>query len=110
MSDPRFPPPPPPHPVPVPVRGVRVESVPGTGFGLAYTTVNPTVSGLAVGSMVAGIGSATVSTLVYCFGLGGASADWGVLVSGAFVILAALIGVAAVGTGVVALRQIRRTP
>jgi Domain of unknown function (DUF4190) len=115
VTDPRFGPPGPPvtgygSPVPVPMRGVRVDPIPGTSFGLAYVTVNPTVSGLAVGSMVAGIGSVAVSALVYCFGLAGAADDWGVLVSGAFVILAVVVGSAAIATGLVSLRQIRRAP
>ncbi|HKT04170.1 MAG TPA: DUF4190 domain-containing protein, partial [Rugosimonospora sp.] len=92
------------------VRAVRVDPVPGTPFGVAYLGISPTVSGLAVGSMVAGIGSVLVSLLVYCFGLTGASAGWGLLVSGAFAILAALVGAAALVTGVVAIRQIRRAP
>jgi hypothetical protein len=91
-------------------RVVHVEQVPGTGFGLAYLAVTPTVSGLAVGGMIAGIGAILISILVYCFGLGGAQGGWGVLVSGAFAILAALIGAAAVGVSLVALRQIRRMP
>jgi Domain of unknown function (DUF4190) len=91
-------------------RPVRVEPVPGSPFGLAYFGVTPTVSGLAVGSMVAGIGSVLVCLLVYCFGLTGAKSGWGALVAGAFAILAALVGGGAVGTGVVAVRQIRRTP
>jgi hypothetical protein len=91
-------------------RPVRVDPVPGTPFGVVYLGVSPTVSGLAVGSMVAGIGSVLASLLVYCFGLAGARGGWGPLVSGAFAILAGLVGAAAVGTGLVAMRQIRRAP
>jgi hypothetical protein len=75
---------------------------------VAYLAVNPTVSGPAVGSMVAGIGSILVTTLVFCFGLAGAQSGWGVLVAGAFAILAGLLGAAGIATGWVAMRQIRR--
>jgi Domain of unknown function (DUF4190) len=91
-------------------RPVRVDPVPGTPFGVAYLGVSPTVSGLAVGSMVAGIGSVLVSLLVYCFGLAGAQPGWGPLVAGAFAILAGLVGAAALASGLVAMRQIRRAP
>jgi hypothetical protein len=91
-------------------RPVRVDPVPGTPFGVVYLGVSPTVSGVAVGSMVAGIGSVLVSLLVYCFGLAGAQNGWGPLVSGAFAILAGLVGAAALITGLVAMRQIRQAP
>jgi hypothetical protein len=87
-----------------------VDPLPGTPFGVAYLDVGPTVSGLAVGSMVAGIGSVLVSLLVYCFGLAGRQGGWGPLVAGAFAILAGLVGAAAVATGLVAMRQVRRSP
>jgi hypothetical protein len=90
-------------------RPVRVDPVPGTNFGVAYPGVPPTVSGLAIGAMVAGIGSVLVATLVFCFGLAGAQATWGVLVAGAFAVLAGLVGAAAVVSGLVAVRQIRRS-
>jgi hypothetical protein len=99
--------PPPPRQLP---RPVRVDPVPGTPFGVVYLGVSPTVSGIAVGSMVAGIGSVLVSLLVYCFGLAGAQNGWGPLVSGAFAILAGLVGGAALATGLVAMRQIRQAP
>jgi hypothetical protein len=72
--------------------------------------VTATFSGIAVGSMVAGIGSVLVSLLVYAFGLVGAGRGWGPapLVAGAFAILAGLAGLAALATGLVAVRQIRR--
>jgi hypothetical protein len=60
--------------------------------------------------MVAGIGSVLVTLVVFCFGVAGASGGWGPLVSGAFAILAGLVGAAAVGTGIVAMRQVRRAP
>jgi hypothetical protein len=104
---PPTPPPPPPGQMP---RPVRMDPVPGTPFGVVYLGVSPTVSGLAVGSMVAGIGAILVSLLVYCFGLAGAQPGWGPLVSGAFAILAAVVGGAALTTGVIAMRQIRQAP
>jgi hypothetical protein len=75
---------------------------------VAYLAVNPTVSGVAVGSLVAGIASILVTTLVFCFGLAGAQSGWGALVAGAFAILAGFLGVAGIGAGLVAMRQIRR--
>lgn len=86
---------------------MRVESVPGTEFGVAIQTVPPTFSGQAIGSLVAGIGSVVVSLVVGCFGLVGGGEDWGVLVSGAFAILAGLLGIAGVGLGLVAVRLIK---
>ncbi len=105
-----YPPPvPPPPPGARPLRPVRIDPVPGTHFGIAYPDVGPTVSGLAVGSMVAGIGSILVSLLVLCFGLVGAQRGWGALVAGAFTVLAAAVGGGALGTALVANRQIRRS-
>ena len=65
-----------------------------------------TVSGLAVGSMVAGIGSIAVSLLVLCFGFAGAKPGWGALVAGAFAALGFVLGAGACGTAVAARRQI----
>jgi hypothetical protein len=89
---------------------VRIDPVPGTDFGIAYLPVNPTFFGLATGSMIAGIGAALVALVVVCFGVIGASPGWGALVSGAFAILSALLGAAAITLGLVALRQIRSAP
>jgi hypothetical protein len=86
----------------------RVDPVPGTEFAVAYLAVNPTVSGLAVGSMVAGAGSALVALVVICFGVAGAGAGWGPLVAGAFAILAGLVGGGAMFAGLAGLRQMRR--
>ncbi|GAA0915873.1 hypothetical protein Vau01_061830 [Virgisporangium aurantiacum] len=100
----------PPGPQPRPdTRGgpVRVEPVPGTEFGLAIGSIPPTFSGQATGSLVAGIGSIAVSLAVGCFGIVGGPDGWGVLVSGAFAILAGLLGLAAVGLGLVAVRLIK---
>jgi len=92
---------------PAPVAVVRVEPVPGTPFGVLYPAVNPTVAGLAIGSMVAGIGAVLVTLVVFCFGLVGSGRGWGGLVAGAFAILALLLAAGAAGTGQVALRQVR---
>jgi len=94
----------PPRPLPA---QVRVEQVPGTEFGVAYLPVAPTASGLAIGSLVAGIGSDAVALVVGCFGFVGGSAGWGALVAGAFAVLAGLLGLGAVGIGLVSVRQIK---
>jgi len=96
-------------------RSVRVDPVPGTDFGVVYLPVAPTVSGTAVGSMVAGIGSIVVALVVICFGVTGARSangtggGWGPLVSGAFAILAALLGGGALAVGLLTRRQIARS-
>jgi hypothetical protein len=107
---------PPPYPAPVlppPPDGrwrpERVDPVAGTEFGLVSLQVSPIVSGLATGSLIAGIGSIGVSLLVLCFGLAGASDHWGAWVAGAFALLGVLVGGGAAALGVVALRQIRRS-
>jgi hypothetical protein len=87
----------------------RIEPVPGTPFGLAYFSVPPTVSGQAVGGMVAGILSILVSLVVACFGLAGARQGWGPLVGGAFAVLAASAGLAAIALGWFSVRQITRS-
>lgn len=87
---------------------VRMEPVPGEGFGLAILPVPHMVSGVAVGSLSAGIGSILVSGAVWCFGLAGAGGGWGGLVSGAFVVLAVLLGSAGVVLGALSLRQFKR--
>ena len=104
---PAMPPPPPPHDGWW--RPARVEPVPGTEFGLVRLQVPPISSGLATGSLIAGIGSILVSLLVLCFGLAGAQDHWGGWVAGAFTVLGALSGGGAVALGAVALRQIRRS-
>jgi hypothetical protein len=102
--------PPPPLPPQLPpgvprLRPVRIDPVPGTPFGIAIPALNPTVSGLAVGSLVAGIGSILVSVLVVCSGLGRSSS--GALVGGAFAVLAILVGLGSMGAAFAALREIR---
>jgi hypothetical protein len=109
---PYLPPPPVPQPLPrgVPrLRPTRIEPVPGTHYGVAIPALNPTVSGLAVGSMVAGLGATLVSLLVLCFGIVGARDGWGPLVAGAFTALAGAVGGGAAGTSAAALRQVRRS-
>jgi hypothetical protein len=102
--------PPPPLPPQLPpgvprLKPVRIDPVPGTPFGIAIPALNPTVSGLAVGSLVAGIGSILVSIIVVCSGLGRSSS--GVLVGGAFAILAIAVGAGAMGAAFGAMREVR---
>jgi hypothetical protein len=103
--------PPPVPPPPADGRWVpeRVDPVAGTEFGLVRFQVPPVASGLATGSMIAGIGAILISFLVLCFGLTGSSAGWGGWVAGAFALLGVLFGGGAVALGFVALRQIRRS-
>src|SRR3954468_22491111 len=77
----------------------RVEPLPGTEFGLVQLRVEPIISGLAIGSLVAGIGSILVSLLVFCFGLTGSSQGWGGWVAGAFTVLSVVVGGGAIGVG-----------
>jgi hypothetical protein len=90
-------------------RPERVDPVAGTEFGLVRLQVPPITSGLATGSLIAGIGSIGVSFLVLCFGLAGSSDSWGGWVAGAFALLGVLVGGGAAALGVMALRQIRRS-
>ena len=87
----------------------RVDPVAGTEFGLVQLQVRPVASGLATGSLIAGIGSILVAVLVLCFGVAGAAGHWGGWVAGAFALLGALSGGGAAVLGAVALRQIRRS-
>jgi hypothetical protein len=87
----------------------RVDPVPGTEFALVQLRVEPLTSGLAIGSLLAGIAAILVSLLVFCFGLTGAQAGWGALVAGAFTLLSVIGGVGAIVVGLVARRQIRRS-
>ncbi|MBG0563369.1 hypothetical protein I4J89_18115 [Actinoplanes sp. NEAU-A11] len=98
--------------VPPPTTGwelERVDVVGGTEFGLAQLRVAPITSGLAIGSLVAGIGTILVSLVAGCFGLAGTTEDWAALVTGAFTLLCVLAGSGAITAGVIALRQIRRS-
>jgi hypothetical protein len=85
----------------------RVDPVPGTEFALVQLRVQPLTSGLAIGSLLAGIAAILVSLLVLCFGLTGADAGWGAVVAGAFTLLSVIGGVGAIVVGLVARRQIR---
>ncbi|MFI5492544.1 hypothetical protein [Actinoplanes sp. NPDC051859] len=85
----------------------RVDRVAGTDYGLVQLQVVPAMSGQATGSLIAGIASILVSLLVLCFGAVGAEDGWGVLAAGAFALLSGLLGVGAIVTGVLAMRQIR---
>jgi hypothetical protein len=87
----------------------RVEPVPGTEFALVQIKVAPITSGLATGSLIAGVAAILVSTLVLCFGLLGLSEGWGAVVAGAFALLGMLVGGGSVGLGLAARRQIRRS-
>ena len=86
----------------------RIETVPGTPFGVVHLDVPPVNSGLAIGALVAGIASVLVALLVACFGLAGASGGWGGWAAGAFAILGGLAGGAAIVLGILGMRQIRR--
>lgn len=103
-----------PHsPVPPPPREAwrpprRVAAVPGTPYGVVHLDVPPVVSGLAIGALVAGIGSVLVAFLVTCFGLAGAADGWGGWVAGAFTVLGVLLGVAGLALGLLGRRQIQR--
>jgi hypothetical protein len=90
-------------------RPQRIDPVPGTTFGIAYLAMPPTMAGQAIGSLVAGIGSLLVATVVACFGLTGASGGWGPLVAGAFAVLAIFMGVAATGLGLAGRRRVAQS-
>ncbi|MDG4754325.1 hypothetical protein AB0N38_00750 [Micromonospora aurantiaca] len=81
--------------------------MPGTPFGVVHLDVPPVTSGLAIGSLVAGIAAIGVSLLVLCFGLAGRDVG-GAWAAGAFTVLGGLIGAGAVVAGLLARRQIRR--
>src|SRR4051794_14232780 len=87
---------------------MRVDLVQGTPFGVAYPLVQATPSGPAIGSLVAGIASIFVGLTVSCLGLVGAPEGWGPVAGGAFTVLAAFLGLGAIGLGVFGTRQIRR--
>ncbi|MEU4239489.1 hypothetical protein [Actinoplanes sp. NPDC026619] len=109
MSQPPYAPPVQPPPPSGRWEPERVEAVPGTEFGLVQFKVVPITSGLAIGSLIAGVGAILVSTLVLCFGLTGANGGWGGLVAGAFCLTSVLAGGGAITVGLVARRQIRRS-
>ncbi|KKK05340.1 hypothetical protein [Micromonospora sp. HK10] len=84
-----------------------MDAVPGTPFGVVHLDVPPVTSGLAVGSLTAGIASILVSLLVFCFGIAGPNYG-GAWAAGAFTLLGGLAGTGAVVAGLLARRQIRR--
>ena len=90
-------------------RPARIDPVAGTEFGLVQLEVPGAASGLATGSLIAGIASVLISVLVLCFGVAGSADGWGGWVSGAFALLAVLIGAGAIALGLIARRQIRRS-
>ena len=90
-------------------RPARVEQLAGTEYGLVQLEVPAVTSGLATGSLIAGIASILVSGLVLCFGALGSGDGWGGWVAGAFTLLAVLAGGGAVATGLAATRQVRRS-
>jgi hypothetical protein len=87
---------------------VALQAVPASPFGVAIVGVAPTTSGPAVASLVTGVGSILVSSVVICFGALGANSGWGPVVAGAFAVLAGLVGLAALVLGQLGLRQVRR--
>jgi hypothetical protein len=97
------------HAQPAAQAGMRVDLVQGTPFGVAYPLVQPTPSGPAIGSLVAGIASIFVGLTVSCLGLAGAADGWGPVAGGAFTILAVFLGVGAIGLGLFGMRQVRRS-
>ncbi|MBG6140072.1 hypothetical protein [Longispora fulva] len=101
------PPPPPRQPGPA-IAMAAVLPGPGGDFNLAYPAVRPIQSGVALGSLTAGIASLLVSIAVLCFGVTGAQDGWGARVAGAFAVLGAAAGLAGLALGAAAVRQIRR--
>ncbi|MBY8874020.1 hypothetical protein K7640_19530 [Micromonospora sp. PLK6-60] len=84
-----------------------MDPVPGTPFGVVHLDVPPVTSGLATASLLVGIVSILVSLLVLCVGLAARSAG-GVWAAGAITVLGAIAGTAAIVTGLLGSRQIRR--
>lgn len=107
-----------PAPVPPPPREsirrpIRIEPVPDTPYGLAIYGSPPSVSGPAIGSLVAGIAAVLVSLVVSCFalvetGVAERNAGTGALVGGAFAVLAGCLGAAGIGLGLAGMRQTSR--
>ncbi|WP_428967126.1 hypothetical protein [Micromonospora fluostatini] len=76
---------------------------------MVHLAVPPVTSGLAVGSLVAGIAAILVALLVGCLGAA-ANSVGGAWAAGAFALLGVLVGAGAVVAGLLGLRQIRRPP
>lgn len=87
---------------------VATRAVPDTPFAVAVVGVRPTASGPAAASLVGGIASILVSFVALFFGQIGAAGGWGLLVAGAFAVLAGFLGAAATVVAVLGMRQIRR--
>jgi hypothetical protein len=83
--------------------------VPGTQFGVAVVEIKPTTSGPASASLVVGIASIVVASIVACFAVVGAGRGWGATVAGAFAVLAGLTAAAAIWLCATALTRIRRS-
>ena len=83
--------------------------MPGTPFGVAIVEVRPTTSGPASASLVVGIASILVASVVGCFAQVGADRGWGATVAGAFAVLSGLSGLAAIWLCWTALARARRS-
>jgi hypothetical protein len=84
---------------------VAILPVAGTPYGLGMVPVPPITSGPASASMAAGVASILVSFAVTCLGLIGVRDGWGPMVAGAFALLSAFAGLAALLLGRRGLRQ-----
>lgn len=93
-------------------RPVRIEPAEGTPYGLAIYAAPAALSGPSVSALVAGIASILVSLVVGCFGMvslslaaEGQAAGGGAATAAAFTALTLFLGVAAIGLGLVGIRQ-----
>ncbi|WP_018347757.1 hypothetical protein [Longispora albida] len=77
---------------------------PGGDFMLGYPSIRPIRSGMAVGSLVAGVASLLAALVACGFGLVG-----GPEVTGAFTLLGCLAGAGGGAVGFLALRQVSRS-
>lgn len=75
----------------------------GTPYGILYPLLRPAVSGFGIAAMVAGIAALLVAVVVVCLG----TASGRALASGAFAVLALVLGGAALVAGVRAARAVR---
>jgi hypothetical protein len=91
-------------------RPTAVAPVPDTPYAVVLVEVRPAASGLAAGSLVAGIASILVSFVVGTFAASGAQEGWGAAVAGAFAVLAGLLFAATVFLARAARRQFRSSP
>lgn len=86
-----------------------METVRGTGFGVAILHVPAAPSGLAIGALVTGAAAIVVSLTVWVFGLIGAASGNGGLVGGAFAVLTGALGIAGLVLGWLGRRQVRQS-